>query len=67
MKCLGCDNRDRFFDTVLDVLLIWGCQLKNPSSMLNGKVSVLMNLLNVTVFETHIKDKWRQRQTETEN
>ena len=49
MKCLSCDNRYRFFDIVLHVLVIIVDD--------NAKVSVLINLLCVIVFETKIKDK----------
>ena len=48
-KCLTCHNRYRFFDIVLHVLVIIVDD--------NAKVSVLINLLCVIVFETKIKDK----------
>ena len=55
-KCLSCDNRYRFF------LYCFACasNVGSPTKFIvddNAKVSVLMNLLSVTVFETIIKDK----------
>ena len=50
-KCLSCDNRYRFFDIVLHVLVMWGRQL-NSSSMIMARC-----LLYVIIFETKIKDK----------
>ena len=55
-KCFSCDNRYRFFDIVLHVLVMWG----SPTKFIvddNAKVSVPMNLLYAIVFETKIKDK----------
>ena len=51
-KCFSCDNRYRFFYIVLHV--------GSPTKFIvddNAKVSVLMNLVYVIVFETKIKDK----------
>ena len=55
-KCFSCDNRYRFF------LYCFACasDVGSPTKFIvddNAKVSVLMNLLNVTVFETKIKDE----------
>ena len=55
-KSFSCDNRYKFF-------LYSFARASNVGSLTkfivddNAKVSVLMNLLNVTVFETKIKDK----------
>ena len=51
-KCLNCDNSKDFFETVLHVPVMCGRQL-NSSSV----VPVLMNLFNMTVFNTKIKVK----------
>ena len=54
-KCLSCDNRYRFF------LYCFACvsNVGSPTKFIvdDAKVSVLMNLLYVIVFETKIKDK----------
>ena len=56
-KCLSCDNRYGFF-----FLYCFACasNVRSPTKFVvddNAKVSVLMNLLYVIVFETKIKDK----------
>ena len=55
-QCLSCDNRYSFF------LYCFACasNVGSPTKFIvddNAKVSVLMNLLYVIVFETKIKDK----------
>ena len=55
-KCFSCDNRYKFF-------LYSFARASNVGSLTkfivddNAKVSVLMNLLYVIVFETKIKDE----------
>ena len=60
-KCLSCDNRYSFFFFFFFYCFACASNLGSPTKFIiddNAKVSVLMNLLYVIVFEIKNKDKW---------